>query len=920
LSTPVAVDRERPPLLGRKRELALIDDFLGNAGTRGRALLVRGDAGIGKSALLDEATRRAAERGMPVLSTSGAAFETRMPFAGLHRLLHPLLPQIDTLPAPQRDALAAAFGLTDQRAPDLFLIALAGLELLSERAGEAPLLLVVEDAHWLDPASCEVLAFIARRVELEPIIVLVASRDEPASRVAELGLPELRLDALDQESAVTLLDTHARGLAPDLRERLLDDAAGNPLALVELSNALDSEEPVGALAATAPLPITERLERAFAGRAAELPPETRLLLLLAALDEGADLRATLEAASLVDGHTPSADDFSLAEAAGLITVDGEVVRFRHPLVRAAIYHSAAAAQRRAAHRALAQTHGDDADRQVWHRAGALIGPDDEVAADLELAAERAVQRGAPAAAASALERAAQLSETSSNHGRRLVRAAEIELELGRTQLALNQLAEAKPLELDHEDRMRLTFLLEASDEDSWSGASRVGAFAELANEMAAAGGPALLLRSLVPVAIGCWWGNPTQQTRDLVVEAAERLRADPDDPSLLAVLACADPLKRGKVVIERIRRIPPDATRDPVELHLIGTAATAVWAFDLSWSFLGAAVDGLRSQGRLGLLAQALVSQAWAAIHLAKETHAMAAADEAARLARETGQSRWAVAADLAKATIAGERGDAKTAHALADRAEAELLPIGAQAVLSLVRFARGRYAVAHHRHAEGLEQLARILDPSDVAYHPFTGAWALADLVEAAAHAGKLDLAHAYLEHLESLAAQTSAPYLRASAAYARPLLATDDGAEAHYQAALEHELSSWPCYRGRLLLHYGRWLRRQRRVAESRAPLRAARESFDALAFDGLAETARQELRASGETSGRRTPDARDQLTPQELQIAQLAATGLSNREIGQRLYLSHRTVGSHLYRIFPKLGIRSRSELGGALAAQA
>jgi ATP/maltotriose-dependent transcriptional regulator MalT len=390
-----------------------------------------------------------------------------------------------------------------------------------------------------------------------------------------------------------------------------------------------------------------------------------------------------------------------------------------------------------------------------------------------------------------------------------------------------------------------------------------------------------------------------------------------DDPALIAILACADPVKRGALVIDRISRMTPDATGDPAALHLVGWAATAVWAFDLSWGFLTAAVDGLREQGRLGLLAQALVSQSWAAIHLAKETVATSAADEAARLARETGQLRWALAADLAKATVAGERGDFQTADALANHAEAELLPIGAQAMLSLVQFARGRYAVAHQRYADGFEHLKRVLDPSDVAYHPFVGGWALPDLVEAAARDGRLDEARLYLEDLESLAAQTSAPYLRATVAYARPLLAPDEKAEALYQAALDGDLSNWPCYRGRLLLDYGRWLRRQRRVAESRAPLRAARESFDALAFDGLAEVARRELRASGETSIRRTPDARDQLTPQELQIAQLAAAGLSNREIGQRLYLSHRTVGSHLYRIFPKLGISSRSELAGVLS---
>jgi DNA-binding CsgD family transcriptional regulator len=291
------------------------------------------------------------------------------------------------------------------------------------------------------------------------------------------------------------------------------------------------------------------------------------------------------------------------------------------------------------------------------------------------------------------------------------------------------------------------------------------------------------------------------------------------------------------------------------------------------------------------------------------------AADEAARLARETGQSRWALAADLAKATAAGERGHLGTARALADQAEAELLPIGAQAMLALVQFAR---ALRRRPQSvlDGFEQLERILDPTDVAYHPFVGAWAPPDIIEAAARSHRPDAARSYFAQLSTLTAQTSAPYLRAGVAYVSPLLAPDDEADRLYRTALGTALSNWPCFRGRLLLNQGRWLRRQRRVAYSRPALRAAKESFDALGFDGLAEIARQELRASGEPSIRRTPDAGDRLTPHELQIAQLAAKGMSNREIGQQLYISHRTVAHHLYRIFPKLGITSRSQLHSAM----
>jgi hypothetical protein len=503
---PVAL-AESPQLFGRERELALISDVFEHIGARGRSFLIRGEAGIGKSALLGEARRRAERLRMPVLSTSGAPFETQMPFAGLHRLLRPMLHGIGALPERQRDALSVAFGVSDGPAPDTFLVALAALDVLADHAGEAGLLVVVEDAHWLDTATCDVLAFIARRVEMEPIIILFAARDSPASHVDQTGLPELRLEALDDASANALLAARTPKLPLDVRRRLLAEASGNPLALVELPRALDAER-FGLLPATVPLPITERLEHAFADRVSELPPATRLLLLVAALDEGADLRELLAGASLVGNRPTTVDDIAAAEAAGLVSVNGQALRFRHPLVRAAVYHAAAISIRQAAHQALAETYAADPDRSVWHRAAALTGTDELVAADLEAAAERALRRGAPSAAAAALERAAQLGDPAANRGRLLVRAAELEFELGRTDLALSHLAEAKPLELGDDERTRLTLWLEAFNEDSWSGAARVAAFAEVANRMTSADGPALALKPLLTVAVGCWWGNP----------------------------------------------------------------------------------------------------------------------------------------------------------------------------------------------------------------------------------------------------------------------------------------------------------------------------------------------------------------------------------------------------------------------------
>jgi DNA-binding CsgD family transcriptional regulator/tetratricopeptide (TPR) repeat protein len=912
-----------PALVGRERELTTIDGLLRRVGTRGGSLLVRGEPGIGKTALLDWANDRAEELGLGVLSTAGVPSEAHMAFAGVHRLLRPHLARIGDLPGPQQAALSLAFGLDAQpqgngepsAAPDIFLIALATLDLLAETAASSPLLLVVEDAQWLDAASCDVLAFVARRVGVEPIALLFTLREGAAGPLEEARLPELVLGGLDDADAGRLLDKHAPGITPEARRRVLETAAGNPLALVELPRASGSSLFDGSPGLT-PLPVTERLERAFSDRLEALPEDTRRLLLVAALDEGGGLDPQLEAASILAGPPVTTAALAPAESAGLVTLHGEGVRFRHPLVRAAVASAEPTSFRQAAHAALADAHAGDVDRSVWHRAASVGGPDDEVAGALEEAAERATRRGAAAIAAAALERAAQLSATPSQRGARLVRAAEMEFELGRFERAISLIAQARALELELDDRARLTFLLEAVDEISWSGAERVASFAEIANEMTRTNEPARALKALQAAALRCWWGNPTQKTRDLVVAAAERIPVAEDDPALLAVLAFADPVERGAVVIDRLSRLSPDASADPEAMHLLGTAATAVWAFDRSATFLETAVDGLRAQGRLGLLTQALVSQSWAALHLAMPSLAASAAEEAARLAPETGQQRWGLAATVALATIAGERGDHEAAERLANEAEAVLLPMGTQPMLALVQFARGRGAVAHQRYDDGYVQLRRVVEPGDVAYHPFVAAWALADLVEAAVHTDRRDEADRYLTHLESLAAKTSASYLRATLAYARAVAATEDDADALYQAALSSDLRSWPCFRGRLLLSYGRWLRRQRRVAESRAPIRTARESFDALGFHGLSETARRELRASGETSTRRTPDARDRLTSQELQIAEMAATGLSNREIGQKLYLSHRTVESHLYRIFPKLGITSRGQLDLAL----
>jgi DNA-binding CsgD family transcriptional regulator len=901
-----------PTLVGRERELALIDERLALIGESGGTLVLRGEAGVGKSALLTAARSSAVERGLATLTTAGFQSESHVAFAGLHRLLRPLMGAIDGLPAPQRTAMQAAFGLNDMAPADFFLVALAVLDMLCEAAVAKPLLIVVEDAQLLDVATSDVLLFVSRRLELEPIMMVFAVRDGSTTGIDRAGLPELQLEPLDDAAAGALLDATSPGIEPGVRRRILAEALGNPLALVELPQAASGFE----LLPASPLPLTDRLERAFATRMSRLPAPARALLLVTALDDGGDQERLVDAAATLAGEAVGAAEIAAAKAAQAVSADGDGLRFRHPLMRSAVYQAALASERRAAHAALAGVYKSDPDRTIWHQAASLAGPDNQIAGELELMAERSAGRGATTTAVAALERAARLAGDAPARGRLLLRAACLSYDQGHLDASNGLVRDAQRLQLAHRERVMLRYMLAVAHENMWSDAAGIRSLAEISWQLQETGETGRAVDALELSSLRCWWSNPDQPTRDLVVAAAARLTLAADNPRLLAIIAQADPVKNAADVIHRISRMTPDGA-DPEGMLSLGLAASAVWAFDLGLLFLNAAVTGLRAQGRLGLLAQAVAAQAWAAVHLAREPLAVSAAEEAIALARETGQQRWAVVAQLAKAAIAAERGDFGAAEDLVREAEAVLLPLGEGSMLALAQFVRGRGAVAHQHYEEGLEHLGRVLNPADPAYHRFIGTWGLSDLVEAATHTGNTDAALTYLMQLETLAAETTGSLLWATSGYARPIAADDDAAEALYQQAIGNDLANWHCYRGRMLLWYGRWLRRQRRAADSRAPLRAALDGFEALAFPALAEVARLELRASGVAPRRHLPEAWAQLTPQELQIAQMAAAGHTNRAIGQRLYLSPRTIQSHMYNIFPKLGITGRNQLRDVFA---
>jgi ATP/maltotriose-dependent transcriptional regulator MalT len=449
---------------------------------------------------------------------------------------------------------------------------------------------------------------------------------------------------------------------------------------------------------------------------------------------------------------------------------------------------------------------------------------------------------------------------------------------------------------------------------SWSGASRIPTYVEIADRMRAEGDIDRGLEVLIHISLRCWWSNPDEGTRLALITAAERFPVPDDDPRLIEILALTGPVERGAIVVDRISRRSSEFQRDPGAIALpLAMAAMAVGDFVHAELFFEAHIIQCRAQGWLGWLATALACQAWAKIQRGDWKNAGPMASEATRLAQETGQGIWATVADLAAATIAAYRGEIDIAERLATAGEQMLLPMGANPLLAVVQYPRGVAALAAGRHDEAFHHLRRIFDPSDIAFHPHVRSWVLADLVEAAVHSGHDREAAGFVRELEPIAARTRSPLLEGALQFARPLSFPDSN-EAAFQAVAG--LASWPFTRARLQLAYGLWLRRQRRAADARTPLRAARDVFDALGAFPWGERARQELRASGETSRQRSYDLSDALSPQEFQIAQLAAAGLSNKEIGQQLFLSHRTIGSHLYRIFPKLGITARSHLRAAL----
>jgi DNA-binding CsgD family transcriptional regulator len=898
-----------PELIEREQECAVLDALVDGLREGGGAVVLRGEAGIGKSALLQRARRRAEAQGARPLVTVGVESQAELAFAGLHQLLRPVIGAVAYLREPQRQALEAALGLGVDPSRDPYLVAVAAFQLVCEVADSAPIVLIVDDAQWLDRSTLNIIAFIGRRLDVEHVALVAAVRAGLSAPLDDSRLPTLDLERLSASGSARLLDGKAPELHPVLRARVLAEASGNPLALVELARSMGRS---GEQLSPPPTTLTARLDRAFANRLAELARDTRAALLAAALDSRASLDEIARAAHAgVESLQPAVE-------ADLVEIADERVRFRHPLIRSAVRQAASAAQVFEMYSALAESVAD-AERRLWHRAMVARGPDESIASELEQQGRAAAARGAVMEAGAALERAASLTADSPRKGARLVAAAETAYELGLVESAGRLAGEATKFDLGGRDLARLAWFRQILSGSVWFEPGAARTFVTIAESLRDAGDADMALRSLVPIAHRSWWTRTKTRTREYLVEAAMAMGMADDDPRVLVVLGLAHPEVTGPAIRKRVASMRLHEMADPVAAMYAGMAAEKSGDVTSGVRFLAAAIDGLREQVRLVPLTQALGHYAWAATYAGEWPAAAAAAQEAAGLARDTTQPQYGLTAELIGALVTALRGNAADLESVLAEPERALLAMKGGPLLATAHLARGAAALGEGRHDDAFQHLWPVFDENDSAFHRFMRWQALLDLVESAAGSGHVGRLTDVMAELEAIAEHSEPPILRLNLACARPLLVADDQAEGLFAAALAQDLDGYPFLRGRTLFSFGRWLRRRRRANEARSPLRDAVALFDALGAIAWSRRARQELRATGERVGRRTPDLRDRLTAQELQIAQLAAEGLSNRHIAERLFLSPRTIGGHLYRIFPKLEITARAQLRDALAGR-
>ncbi|HEX9415357.1 MAG TPA: AAA family ATPase [Gaiellaceae bacterium] len=903
-------------IYGRDLERSRIGELLAGAhASRSAVLVITGEPGVGKSVLLEDAREQA--RGMRVLSGSGVESEAHLPFAALHQIVRPVLGLVENLPHPQAAALRGALGLAEGESDDRFLVSLAALSLLAEAAERQPLLCLVDDAHWLDDASAGALVFVARRLEAEGIVMLFAAREGEDRGFEAPGLPQLRVGGLDPAAAGTLIDRQAGVvLSSEVRNRLVAETEGNPLALLELSSALSEAQLSGAEPVLAPIPVSARVERAFLARVRRLPEETQTLLLVAAADDTGELATVLRAAAQLGAAGEALD---AAEQAGLAQVRGSRLELRHPLVRSAVYQGATLSKRQAVHRALASVlDGEaEADRRAWHHAAASVEPDPSVVEELEQAAERARQRSGFAAASLAFERAAALTTDQHQQVRQLTAAAENAWLAGRLDRALTLLERARPI---------LSEPVERADIDRWRGliemnrgmpADGYEVLVRAATEVAPIDGErALDLLNLAGTA-AAYAGDREGQVA--VAEEARSVAVEESPFSrmlaglLIGIGAHADgdfdtAVPKLRLALELVDElVGTGVAQTPLALLFAGRAALYLGDDRAAYRAHHEAAARAREAGALGALTQILPILTTTEVWAGSWDSGSANASEGLRLGREIGQDHLLVQALVLLALIAALRGDEQECRRLAAESRELASARGLGVVAEITQWALTLLELGLGRAEEALAR-ARDISNTLAVY------WSALDRIEAAIRAGEHATARAWLESFQPWAESTAAPWADAVVLHCRALLSEgEEEAEQLFAAALAaHDQASRPFERARTQLAFGEFLRRSRRRVEAREHLRAALEGFETLGAALWAERARVELRASGQTARKRDPSTRGDLTAQELQIARFVSEGLSNREVAAQLFLSPRTIDFHLRNVYRKLGISSRTQL--------
>ena len=908
-------------LLEREQECRVLELLL--AGVRDGSsgvLALRGEAGIGKTALLEHAAQSAAD--MHVARLTGVESEMELGFAGLHQLLVPFLDGLGSLPVPQREALGAVFGLAAGPAPDRFLVGLAALTLITEAAVERPVLCVIDDAQWLDRASAGVLGFVARRLFADRVGMLFAIRDGEPQAAGVEGLPECRIGGLSDDAGHELLAACAgQVLDPRAARRIVAEAAGNPLAVLEFGSELTAEELAGAASLARPLRAGGRLETLFLSRVRALPHDTRTLLLVAAAEPSGDPSLTWRAAERLR-ISPEA---AVVPGAERLLAFAPRVKFRHPLMRSAAYHAAPAPELRRAHEALAAVidRARDPDRRAWHLADAAGGPDEQVAAELERSADRARSRGGWASGAAFLERAAELTPDAGRRARRRLGAASAMYLAGEPAAARVMLERAEP-ELADPLAAGKARRLEGLIADATGDPPKTPAILLDAAEMIAPYDRRLARETLLEAV---WTAYRAGRFGVGMAEALRAARATPraeDSPAPVGDLLldgfAALGGHRDDAGVRLLRRALGSLTGDQpipdnvLEIFMVVSYAAMALYDDVAWHDLNRRwVAQARERGAVTALLLALVFRAFDDAAEGRFTDAETAVAEGRALGAATGDR-----------VLLNALADAEL-HVLAWRGrEAAARPLGAQVLRGCaddgdaltMRAAHGSLAVLEL----GLGNYQPALCHGLGAFEdePLATRDSEVDVVEAAVRCGDREAAAAVLEAFSPRALAIGTDYALGELARCRALLAGDDRTEPEYRLAIEHlQRCRITPQLARTRLLYGEWLRRQRRPRDAREQLRAAYETFASVGAETFAERARSELHATGERVRKRTPGSRDVLTAQEAQIARLASEGASNKEIAAQLFLSTHTVEYHLHKVFGKLGITNRAQLGRALA---